>query len=139
MSDPAQAEQEHSRRQRGIAVFARIFGLPKRDLPDAFTGRVGPVFADEALQAAGGAAWHHPGLTARDRSIAVITALTAQGVSGDRLGTHLQLAREHGLDEAALTGLMALLASYLGLPKASLSMEAVHAFHATSGADTAVR
>ena len=134
MTVPAQAEQEESRRQRGIAAYAKILGLPEQQVPEAFAARVGPDLADEALQAAGGAAWNHPGLTARDRSIAIITALTAQGVSGDRLETHLRLARQHGLDDAALTGLMALLAGYLGYPRASLAMEAVHTFNAPTDA-----
>ena len=114
------------RRQRGIAAYARILAVPEQDLPAAFAARVGPVFAEEAFQTVGGAAWSHPALTGRDRSIALITALTAQGVSGDRLLTHLRLAQQHGLDAAALTALMTLLAPYLGLPRASLAMETVH-------------
>jgi len=100
-------------------------------VPGTMTARVGPVFAEEALQAAGGAA-SSPVLSGRDRSIAVLTALVAQGVSGDRLSTHLQLGRNQGLDEEALIALMALLANYLGYPRASLAMETVHA----SSADT---
>lgn len=114
------------RRQRGIATYARILAVPEQDLPAALAARVGQVFADEAFQTVGGAAWSHPALTARDRSIALITALTAQGVSGDRLLTHLRLAQKHGLDADALTALMTLLAPCLGLPRASLAMETVH-------------
>ena len=58
-----------------------------------FVGRVGPVFTEEALQGAGGAAGSHPAFTARDRRVAIITALTVQGISGDRLDTHMQLGR----------------------------------------------
>ena len=53
-------------------------------------------------------------------------------MSGDRLRTHLQLGRNQGLDDEALIALMALLANYLGYPRASLAMETVHA----SSADT---
>ncbi|WP_113702013.1 carboxymuconolactone decarboxylase family protein [Nonomuraea lactucae] len=119
-------ETAGGRRERGIAVYARIFDVPEQDVLAAFSARVGLPFAEEQLHAAGGAAWAHPGLTQRDRHIAVITALTAQGVAGDRLDTHLRLARQHGLDEDALTALMTLLAGYLGYPRASLAMEAVH-------------
>ncbi len=115
-----------SRRDRGVAVYAQIFAVPDQEVPATFAARVGPDFAEEALQAAGGAAWSHPGLTDRERSIAILTALTAQGVSGDRLSTHLLLGRQHGLNEEALTALMVLLAGYLGYPRASLTMEAVH-------------
>ncbi len=115
-----------SRRDRGVAVYAQIFAVPDQAVPATLAARVGPDFAEEALQAAGGAAWSHPGLTDRERSIAVLTALTAQGVSGDRLSTHLLLSRQHGLNDEALTALMVLLAGYLGYPRASLAMEAVH-------------
>jgi 4-carboxymuconolactone decarboxylase len=110
---------------RGEVVYARIFHVNPDQAQAAMASRVGPTFAREAMRAAGGPAWGPSGLTDRERSIAVITALTAQGVSGDRLSAHLALAHEHGLDTEALTALMLLLASYLGYAKASLAMEAV--------------
>jgi 4-carboxymuconolactone decarboxylase len=115
------------RHARGVAAYARIFAVPADQVAAAFAAQVGPVFAEEQLQAAGGAAWADPALTGRDRSIAVITALVAQGVTGDRLGAHLDLARHNGLDDDALTALMVLLASYLGYAHASLAMEIIHA------------
>ncbi len=115
-----------SRREQGIAAYAKIFAVPELDVPAAMAARVGPVFAEEALQAAGGAGWSSPALTGRERSIAVITALAAQGLTGDRLATHLRLGQQNGLDEEALTALMALLTIYLGYAKASLAMETIH-------------
>jgi 4-carboxymuconolactone decarboxylase len=115
------------RHARGVAAYARIFGVPEDQLAAAFASRVGPVFAEEQLQAAGGAAWADPALSGRDRSVAIITALVAQGVTGDRLVAHLDLARQNGLDDDALTALMVLLASYLGYAHASLAMEIIHA------------
>jgi 4-carboxymuconolactone decarboxylase len=126
MSITPDSQDSQSRRERGVSAYAKIFAVPEREVPATFAARVGPVFAEEALQAAGGAAWSHPGLTPRERSIAIITALAAQGVAGDRLGTHLQLGRQHGLDEDVLTALMTLLAGYLGYPRASLAMETIH-------------
>jgi 4-carboxymuconolactone decarboxylase len=115
-----------TRRERGIAAYARIFGVPEADVPAIFAKRVGTVFAEEALQTAGGPAWSDPALTDRERGIAIITALAAQGVTGDRLATHVRLAQQNGLDRDALTALMMLLAGYLGYPHASLAMEAVN-------------
>lgn len=135
VGEPAGTADFQGRRQRGIAAYAKIFAVPETDVLEAFAGRVGPVFTEEALQGAGGAAWSHPALTGRDRSIAIITALAAQGVSGDRLNTHLQFGRQHGLDEDSLTALMTLLAGYIGYPRASLSMEAVHTLFAATGGD----
>jgi 4-carboxymuconolactone decarboxylase len=115
------------RRARGVAAYARIFDVPDDQVPAAMASRVGPVFAEEAFQFAGGAAWADPALSGRDRSLAIVTALVAQGVSGDRLGAHLDLARKNGLDGDALTALMVLLAGYLGYAHASLGMETIHA------------
>ncbi|AVZ76940.1 hypothetical protein SLUN_36935 [Streptomyces lunaelactis] len=114
-----------SRRDRGIAAYARIFALPEQEVPAAFAELVGPEFAEEALQAAGGAGWWHPALTARDRSIAIITALACQGVADKRLRTHVRLGMRHGLDQDALTALAALLAGYIGYPRASITMETI--------------
>lgn len=114
-----------ARRARGIEAYSRIFDLPERDVAAAMAARVGPLFAEEAFAAAGGPAWAHGGLTARDRSIAIITALAAQGVSGDRLNTHLRLASKHGIGHDGLTALMTLLANYIGYPHASAAMESV--------------
>jgi alkylhydroperoxidase/carboxymuconolactone decarboxylase family protein YurZ len=114
-----------ARRNRGIAAYSRIFAVPENEVPAAMAGAVGPVFAEEAFLSAGGAAWSDPALTPRDRSIIVICALAAQGVSGDRLSTHLRLAHRNGLGHGALTAMMTLLANYLGYPRASLAMESV--------------
>ncbi|WP_165968846.1 carboxymuconolactone decarboxylase family protein [Actinomadura sp. KC06] len=124
------------RRERGISVYAEILDVPESEVLATFSARVGLPFAEEQLQAAGGASWAHPALTGRDRDVAVITALTAQGVSGDRLATHLRQARQHGLGEDALTALMTLLASYLGYPRASLAMEAVQDLFNTDSPST---
>lgn len=130
---PEDAPGSGGRRQRGAAAYAKIFAVPEPEVTAAFVARVGPVFAEEALQAAGGDAWSSAGLTDRERSIAVITALAAQGVSGDRLGTHLQLGRRHGLDEQALSALMTLLAGYLGYPRASLAIETIRELFSSDG------
>jgi 4-carboxymuconolactone decarboxylase len=115
-----------NRRERGIAAYARIFDVAEEDVAEAFAERVGPVFAAEALQMAGGPAWSDVALTDRERGIAIITALTAQGVTGDRLTAHIRLAQRNGLDRDALTALMILLAGYLGYAHASLAMETVN-------------
>lgn len=129
MSDDPEAR---TRRELGIAVFTRTLAVPEQEVVAALTDRVGPVLAEEALHAAGGAAWWHPALSGRERSIAVITALAAQGVAGDRLETHVRLAMENGLNEDALAALLALLANYIGQPRASLAMGTVRAVQAAA-------
>ena len=136
MSDPP-GTRATSRRENGVSAYATIFALPEQEVQEALAARVGPVFAEEALQAAGGAGWSSPALTGRERSITIITALAAQGVAGDRLATHLRLGLQNGLDQDALAALMALLAIYLGYAKASLAMETIHGYMSEGSRSTA--
>jgi 4-carboxymuconolactone decarboxylase len=114
------------RRERGIEAYARIFGVPETDVPAAMAGRVGEVFAEEVFMSAGGPAWSDPALTGRERSIAIITALAALGVAGDRLDSHIRLAQRDGLGYEALTAMMTLVTNYIGQAHGSLAMETVH-------------
>lgn len=86
------------RQERGIEAYARIFDVPREDVPAAMAGRVGQVFAEEAFLAAGGPAWFHPALTDRERSMLIITALAA---------------------------MMTLVTNYIGQARGSQAMEAV--------------
>ena len=113
------------RRERGVEAYARIFDVPEKDVPIAMAGRVGPVYAEEVFLAAGGPAWFHPALTARERSMVIITALVALGVTGDRLDGHVRLAQRDGLGYEALTAMMTLVTNYVGQAHGSQAMEAV--------------
>jgi 4-carboxymuconolactone decarboxylase len=113
------------RRERGIEAYARIFDVPKKDVPAAMAGRVGPVYAEEVFLAAGGPAWFHPALTDRERSLVIVAVLATQGVTGERLDSHVRLARRSGLDYEALTAMMTLVTSYIGQAYGSQAMEAV--------------
>ena len=111
--------------ERGIEAYARIFDMPEKDVPAAMAGRVGPVFAEEVFLAAGGPAWFHPALTARERSMVIITALAAQGVVGERLDSHVRLGQRDGVDYEALTAMMTLITNYIGQAHGSQAMEVV--------------
>jgi len=111
------------RRERGIEAYARIFDVPEEDVPAAMAARVGPVFAEEAFLAAGGPAWSDPGLTDRERSLVIMTALASLG--GDRLDGHIRLAQRNGLDYEALTAVMTLVTNYIGQARGSVAMEAI--------------
>ena len=83
---------------------AGIFAVPANEVVVAFAERVGPLFVEEALQAAGGAAWSHPALTGRGRSIAIPPpALVASGCPAIASAPHLQLGRQQELHKATLT------------------------------------
>ncbi|MCG8927598.1 hypothetical protein [Lentzea sp. CC55] len=122
---------EHTERTaRGTAVYAETFGVSTGELRAVFADRVGRRFADEAVLAAGGPAWHDPSLDDRSRSVAIITALICAGVRGGRLTTHLERAVRAGLDQAALEVLTVLLSLYVGQALTSVAAEEIHTFFA---------
>lgn len=110
----------------GRSVYARNIGVDETEAERLMTDRVGADYVREVFEAAGGLGWQSTALTDRDRSIAVIAALVTQDVTDERLSTYLSLARRNGVDESGLTALMVLLTAYVGQPRASLAMAAVH-------------
>jgi 4-carboxymuconolactone decarboxylase len=110
---------------RGIAAYSSQFGLPEEEVFPHLSTRFGERMATEAVNAAGGA-WDPDGqLSLRDRSLAVLTALAAQGGVEDRLRPHVRWAIAHGVTRAEIEALLAFLAVYIGYPRASVAMEIV--------------
>jgi 4-carboxymuconolactone decarboxylase len=118
MADPDE------RAARGRAAYASQFGLPETEAIEQLEATVGTRMAAEAVQAAGGA-WVDDELSLRDRSLVVVTALIAQGGVSERLRTHVRWALEHGVTPGQLDALGALLAVYVGYPRASVGMEVI--------------
>jgi 4-carboxymuconolactone decarboxylase len=110
------------RRARGLAMYARQFGMSEEDVAAHMTQMLGPHMAEEAWQSAAGA-WSEDGLSMHDRSLVVIAALVTQGGVDARLRGHLRWAADNGVKREELDALMALLAVYVGYPKASTGME----------------
>jgi 4-carboxymuconolactone decarboxylase len=80
--------------------------------------------AAEAINAAGGA-WVEDSLSLRDRSLVVLAALITQGSVDARLRVHVRWALDHGVTPSELEALAALLAVYVGYPRASVAMETI--------------
>jgi 4-carboxymuconolactone decarboxylase len=112
------------RTARGRAAYASQFGLPEEEAIELLEATVGARMAAEAVQAAGGA-WVEDCLSLRDRSLIVVAALVAQGAVDSRLRTHVRWALEHGVTSEELDAALALLAVYVGYPRASTAMEVV--------------
>jgi 4-carboxymuconolactone decarboxylase len=110
--------------QRGLDAYASQFGIDRNEVPTRFTERFGARFAQEAINAAGGA-WPDDALSLRDRSLIVVAALIAQGGVEERLRGHVRWAIEHGSNREELEAVVALLAVYIGYPRASVGMETV--------------
>ncbi len=110
--------------QRGLAAYASQFGIDESEVEAWFAERHGERFGTEAINAAGGA-WADDELSLRDRSLVVVAALVALGGVDDRLRGHVRWALEHGVTREELDALCALLAVYVGYPRASTANEIV--------------
>lgn len=108
---------------RGIAAYSSQLGMPEEEVFGHLSSRFGERMATEAVQAAGGAWDLTSPLSLRDRSLAVLTALAAQGGVEERLRPHVRWAVEHGATRAEIEGLLAFLAVYIGYPRASVAID----------------
>ena len=112
------------RAARGRAVYASQFRLPEQEAIEELRRVVGERMATEAINAAGGA-WVEDGLSLRDRSLVVLTALVTQGGVDERLRAHTRWALDHGLTPDELDAMATLLAVYVGYPRASVAAEVI--------------
>lgn len=112
------------RYRHGLEAYASQFGIRPDEVEGWFAERMGDRFGTEAINAAGGA-WVDDCLSLRDRSLAVVAALVAQGGVDDRLRGHVRWAVEHGATREELEALVTLLAVYVGFPRASVALEIV--------------
>lgn len=111
---------------RGRAAYASQFRMAEDAAVEELERTVGARMAAEAVNAAGGA-WVEDALSLRDRSLLVVAALIVQGGVDDRLRVHARWALDHGVTPEELEALGALLAVYVGYPRASVGMEVVRA------------
>lgn len=116
--------EDSERAARGRAAYASQFRTTEADAVEELQRVVGVRMAREAIQAAGGA-WVEEGLSLRDRSLVVLAALVAQGGVDERLRAHTRWALDHGLTPDELDAMAALLAVYVGYPRASVAIEII--------------
>ena len=109
---------------RGVAAYASQFGIPEDAVHDHMRQLVGDRMATEAINAAAGA-WTDDALSLRDRSLIVLASLVTQGGVNDRLRSHVRWAIEHGSTPDELEAMTALLAVYVGYPRASVGIELI--------------
>src|SRR5712691_10759323 len=112
------------RDSRGRAAYASQFRLPEGEAVEELKRVVGERMANEAINAAGGA-WIDDCLSFRDRSLLVLAALVTQGGMEERLRVHVRWALDHGVTAEELEAMGALLAVYVGYPRASVAMETI--------------
>lgn len=115
---------DSERVSRGRAAYASQFRMPEDEAVEELKRIVGERMANEAINAAGGA-WLDDCLSPRDRSLIVLAALATQGGVEERLRVHARWALDHGATAQELEALGALLAVYVGYPRASVAMETI--------------
>lgn len=116
--------EDGERASRGRAAYASQFRLPEGEAVEELKRVVGERMANEAINAAGGA-WVEDCLSLRDRSLVVVAALVTQGGVEERLRVHVRWALDHGVTPEELEAMGALLAVYVGYPRASCAMETI--------------
>jgi len=112
------------RRQRGVDVMAKLSGNPASDPEMVITkmaGKLGPLGA-YGIDFAFGEVWARSQLSRRDRSLLVVSVLTALGRTKE-LHIHVPAAIRHGVTKAELEELMLTAFAYTGAP---LAVEGMH-------------
>jgi 3-oxoadipate enol-lactonase/4-carboxymuconolactone decarboxylase len=130
-------QTDAGRHERGMAVRRAVLG---DEHVDAATARITPLtaaFQDFITRNAWGDVWSRPGLSRRERSIAVITSLVAHGHL-DELAMHLRAGIRNGLTEAEIAEILLQAAIYSGVPAANAAFGvAARVFASEDGADHA--
>jgi len=117
---------EEGRRRRGISTYASQFGMTESDVETHFVDTYGSLFAEEAFQSTGGAAWHEGTLGRKERGLVVIGMLAALGGVEPRLCGHVKWAIANGATANELQTVIALVANYAGFARASIALEIVN-------------
>ncbi len=112
--DPANPDD----REAGMRVRREVLGDAHVDRASAGTTEVTREFQDFITRYAWGGIWTRPGLSRRDRSIAVLTALVA-GRHFDELEFHLRAALRNGLSAQEIVEVLLQSAVYCGVPAAN--------------------
>ena len=89
--------------------------------------RVGTIYSDEAIIAAGGPAWNDPEVTDRTGA-SPYSRPDLPGILGGRLTAHLERAVRCGVHQHTLEVLMVLLALYVGQARTSIAAEYIQRF-----------
>ncbi len=116
------------RRERGVAVMAKLSGNPSSNPEEVITamaGSLGPLGA-YGIDFAFGEVWARSQLSRRDRSLLVVSVLTALGRTKE-LHIHVPAAIRHGVTKVELEELMLTAFAYAGAPLAVEGMHVVQA------------
>ena len=80
-------------------------------------GQFAPAFAHYNDDVLFGENWNDPALDTKTRCIITVVALMSSGVTDSSLKYHLQNAKDHGVTQAEIAGIITHAAFYVGWPK----------------------
>lgn len=105
---------------KGYEIRRKAFGddVVKADTAKRMNDEFQQPMWQHGVQAAWGLIWSRPGLDARARSIATLSALVALNVP-DEIEKHVRAAVSNGVTESELKELLLHLSTYCGFPKAA--------------------
>jgi alkylhydroperoxidase/carboxymuconolactone decarboxylase family protein YurZ len=105
---------------KGYEIRRRAFGdqVVEQDAAVRMNDEFQRPMWQHGVQAAWGLIWSRPGLDARARSIATLSALVALNVP-DEIEKHVRAAVSNGVTEVELRELLLHLSTYCGFPKAA--------------------
>jgi len=126
-----------ARRAAGLDVLKTLLGAPELDLEATETsileqqGAIGELVMDYAF----GDVWSRPGLSRRDRSLVVISVLTALHLPHE-LEIHLAGALHHGVTPGEIEAVLLTAVAYCGFPRAIDGMLLARKVFAAAGVST---
>lgn len=124
MSDITSSEDYRN----GLRAYSVQFGIPEEEVPAFLAGMLGEAMTVDGIVSTGKAWGDGTGsLTWRELSISTISTMIAAGGLEKRMRYHLRWAMTNGLSAEELETLIRFLATYVGVPKATIAMEELRA------------
>lgn len=113
---------DRERYEQGMTVRRAVLGDEHVDRANAGITELTADFQDFITRVAWGDVWSRPGLTRRERSIAVLTSLIAHG-HHEELAMHLRAAIRNGLTQDEIKEVILQTAIYSGVPSANAAFK----------------
>ncbi len=121
MTQAGDSLSDQQRRDQGMKVRREVLSDAHVDAAIAGTTDLTADFQDFITRTAWGDIWSRPGLDRRSRSVAVLTALIANGHHAE-LAMHLRAAVRNGLTVDEIKEVILQSAIYCGVPAANTAM-----------------
>ncbi|OWR29149.1 hypothetical protein CDO73_15905 [Saccharibacillus sp. O23] len=118
--DPLRTLADRPNETSGASVLPALGSV--KDAAGRAYAEIAPVFADHTRRVLFGEAWSDPALPPRERSLITLSSLVTNGAL-EQLPYHIELAREHGIDDEEIAALCSHLAFYAGWPRAASALE----------------